>query len=354
MRTVLPTLLVSVLVTGCSLVGGEEQDGTGSDSPGTTPDEVVLVTHESFSLPKPLVRQFEQESGLDLVVRATGDAGELTTKLAITSDNPTGDVAFGVDNTFASRALEEDVFDTLDVDYPEGVSDYVVPSDGGERLAPIDHGNVCVNIDTTWFGERNLQPPATLEDLTDPSYEGLFVTPSALSSSPGLAFLMTTVAAYGDAWPDYWRDLLDNGTTLVEGWTDAYYTEFTQGGEGGDKPIVLSYDSSPAFTVPKGSEESTTRALLDTCFRQVEYAGVLNGAANPEGGRELVEFLLGEEVQAALPESMYVFPVRDGVELPPAWATHAEQPEEPFVLEPEEIAAHREEWLEQWRDVTTE
>ena len=57
-------------------------------------------------------------------------------------------------------------------------------------LAPVDNGNVCVNVDTTWFAEHDLEPPATLEDLTDPAYEGLFVTPSALSSSPGLAFLL--------------------------------------------------------------------------------------------------------------------------------------------------------------------
>ncbi|QZY29397.1 thiamine ABC transporter substrate-binding protein [Nocardioides coralli] len=353
MRPILPVLLAASLTAGCSLVGGSSDEAASDRPDGPTPDEVVLVTHESFSLPKPLVRQFERESGFDLEIRPAGDAGALTTKLALTSDNPTGDVAFGVDNTFASRALDEGVFADLDVDLPEGAGDFVVPADGGERMAPVDHGHVCVNVDVTWFEERGLTPPTSLDDLTDPAYEGLFVTPSALSSSPGLAFLMTTVAAYGEAWPDYWRELLGNGTKVVDGWSDAYYTDFTQGGGDGSRPVVLSYDSSPAFTVPKGTDTSTTRALLDTCFRQVEYAGVLAGADNPEGGRALVEFLLGEDVQAALPESMYVFPVRDGVDLPPAWAEHAEQPEDPFTLDPAEIAAEREGWLEQWRDLAT-
>jgi thiamine transport system substrate-binding protein len=352
-RPILPVLLAVSLTAGCSLVGGSSDETASDRDDGPAPDEVVLVTHESFALPKRLVRQFERESGLDLEIRPSGDAGALTTKLALTHDNPTGDVAFGVDNTFASRALEEEVFDTLGVELPEGAGDYVVPSDDGERMAPVDHGHVCVNVDVTWFEERDLDPPATLDDLTDPAYEGLFVTPSALSSSPGLAFLMTTVAAYGDDWPDYWRELLDNGAKVVDGWSDAYYTDFTQGGGEGTRPVVLSYDSSPAFTVPNGSDTSTTRALLDTCFRQVEYAGVLAGAENPEGGRALVEFLLGEEVQAALPGSMYVFPVRDGVELPAEWAEHAEQPDEPFTLDPDEIAANREDWLEQWRDLAT-
>ncbi len=356
MKTLRPALLTALALPvvlglpGCSLMGGSAPDASDQGSP---PAEVVLVTHESFTLPKPLLRQFEEQSGYRLEVRGSGDAGALTTRLAVTRDDPTGDVAFGVDNTFASRALEEGVFDRLDVELPDGAGDYVLPGDDGERLAPVDNGNVCVNVDTTWFEERDLAPPATLDDLTDPAYEGLFVTPSALSSSPGLAFLLTTVAAYGEDWPAYWEDLLGNDALVVDGWTDAYYGDFTQGGEGGERPIVLSYDSSPAFTVAKGSDRSTTRALLDTCYRQVEYAGVLAGAANPEGGRELVEFLLSEDVQAALPGSMYVYPVRDGVALPDAWARHAEQPSDPYALDPDQVASERDAWLAEWRDLVT-
>jgi thiamine transport system substrate-binding protein len=331
-------------------MGGSAPTSSGDGGP---PDTVVLVTHDSFALPKPLERQFEEESGYDLEVRGSGDAGTLTTKLAVTRDDPTGDVAFGVDNTFASRALDEGVFDTLDVDLPAGAGDYVLPGDEGERLAPIDNGNVCVNVDTTWFRAHDLAPPRTLDDLTDPDYRGLFVTPSALTSSPGLAFLLTTVAAYGDGWRSYWQDLLANDTEVVDGWEEAYFTDFTQGGEHGTRPIVLSYDSSPAFTVPKGATQSTTRALLDTCYRQVEYAGVLAGAANPEGGRELVRFLLSEEVQRALPDAMYVYPVRDGVALPDDWTRYAEQPTDPYALDPQRVASERDTWLAQWRDLAT-
>ena len=352
MRHVVPSALLVLALAGCSLTATEDPPDvreSGESAGGT----VVLVTHESFSLPKALQKQFEQESGYELEVRAAGDAGTLTTKLAVTADNPTGDAAFGVDNTFASRALDEGVFDTAGVELPAGVADFVVPGDDGERMVPVDTGNVCVNVDTAWFAEHDLAPPTSLADLTDPAYEGLFVTPSALSSSPGLAFLMATVAAYGEDWPGYWEDLLANDALVVDGWTDAYFTDFTAGSTDGTRPVVLSYDSSPAFTVPKDGGDSTTAALLDTCFRQVEYAGVLAGADNPDGARALVEFLLGADVQAALPESMYVFPVRDGIALPPDWEAYAEQPSDPYVLDPAEIAAGRDGWLEQWRDIST-
>ena len=276
---------------------------------------VVLVTHDSFSLPKKLIKQFEADTGYELELRSNGDAGSMTSQLVLNVDNPLGDVAFGVDNTFAGRALEADVFAPYRGEWPAGVEDFALPGDDEGVLTPVDNGDVCVNVDTAWFDAEGLEPPQTLEDLTDPAYEGLFVTSGATTSSPGFAFLLATIAAYGEDWPSYWEDLLDNGAKVVPGWEDAYFVDFTAGG-GGARPIVLSYDSSPAFTTTDDGSETTTAALLDTCFEQVEYVGVLAGAENPAGAQAVVDWMLTPDVQAALPDSMYVFPVADGVELP--------------------------------------
>ncbi|WP_205472022.1 thiamine ABC transporter substrate binding subunit [Nocardioides sp. SYSU D00038] len=339
-------LALAATTAGCSLGGGGDDEGAGKA------EQVVLVTHESFALPDEVVAQFEEESGYDLVLRASGDAGALTNKLVLTKDDPTGDAAFGVDNTFASRALDEGVFDTAEAELPAGADRFALDGDGADRLVPVDNANVCINVDTTWFAEQGVEPPATLEDLTRKQYADQLVLPGAATSSPGLAFLLTTVAAFGDDWPSYWRDLVANGAKLTEGWSDAYQVDFTQGGGGGDRPIVLSYDSSPAFTIADDGT-TTTAALLDTCFTQVEYAGVLAGAENPEGARELVQFLTGPEVQAALPTSMYVFPVSSEVELPAEWAEFAVQPDDPWSVDPAEISANRDAWLREWSDVTS-
>ncbi len=350
LRALAAALTLTAVASGCSTMG---DTGDGSASSATGSDRVVLLTHDSFTLPKPLVRKFEKQSGLDLVVRASGDGGQLTNKLVLTKDDPTGDVAFGVDNTFASRALDEDVFAPYAADLPAGAEQFLLPGDDEQRLTPVDNGNVCVNVDTTWFAERDLTPPKNLDDLTDPRYRDLFVLPGATTSSTGMAFLLATVAAYGDGWPDYWTRLMDNGAELTSGWSDAYEVDFTQGGGSGKRPIVLSYDSSPAFTVAEGSKTSSTEALLDTCFRQVEYVGVLRGAADEKGAQELVDFMLSPEVQAALPESMYVFPVAAQTELPAEWASFARQPSRPYAVDPAEVAADRDAWLREWSDVTS-
>ena len=332
--------------SSCSLIG---DDGDESSSGGS--DKVVLVTHDSFSLPDTLVKKFEDESGYRLEIQKVGDGGALTNELVLTKDSPLGDVAFGVDNTFASRALDEGVFAAYDFDAPAGVADHALPGDDDHALTAVDNASVCVNIDDTWFADHDLAPPQDLDDLVDPAYRDLFVTPGAATSTPGMAFLLTTIARYGDKWQDYWGALLGNGATITKGWEDAYNVDFTQGGGHGKRPIVLSYDSSPAFTVADG--KSTTSALLDTCFQQVEYAGLIDGAENSAGGKELIEFLVSPEVQAALPESMYVFPVVDGVELPAEWAKFATQPTEPYTVDPAEVTANRETWLREWSDVTS-
>ncbi|QIK74554.1 thiamine ABC transporter substrate-binding protein [Nocardioides piscis] len=355
-------LTALLVVTGCSTLGDGGDDSATEPSAGATSGEVggkvVLVTHSSFNLPKKLVTAFEAESGIDLVTRAAGDGGTLAAKLSLTKGNPTGDLAFGVDNTFASRTLDEGVFAAYQPALPEGADEFAL-DEGSDRLTPIDVGHVCVNVDTTWFAEAGIEPPARLADLAESRYKDLMVVPGASTSSPGMAFLLSTVAEFGDDaeatdgvdWRYYWKSLLDNGLKVVDGWTDAYYGDFTQGGGKGERPIVVSYDSSPAFTVAKGGDESTTAALLDTCFRQVEYAGVLEGADNPEGAKAVVDWLLTDEVQGALPTAMYVFPVSDSVDVPEDWSRFAVQPTAPLTVSPSDIAANREQWLTDWTDI---
>lgn len=352
---------LTLALTGCSVLGsdddGDDPEATtgsaGDGSAGTAGGgEVVLVTHDSFNLPEEVVAGFTDATGYDLVLQASGDAGSLTNQLVLTKDSPIGDAVFGIDNTFATRAVSEGVLAAYSPPgMPEEVTQHALPGEAADYLTPIDFGDVCVNIDDAWFETEGITPPQTLADLTDPAYRGLFVTPGATSSSPGLAFLIATIGEFGeDGWAGYWQDLMANDAAVTSGWSDAYSVDFTF--SGGDRPIVLSYASSPPFTIPEDGDEPTTSALLDTCFRQVEYAGVLEGAANPEGAQALIDWLLTDEVQAAIPDSMYVFPVTD-VELPEVWAQWAQVATEPIEVDPALIEEHRESWVREWADIAT-
>ncbi|MCU1542969.1 MAG: transporter, periplasmic binding protein thiB subfamily [Microbacteriaceae bacterium] len=330
--------------------------GCASADTSGSPEKIVLVTHDSFNLSDGTLDGFTKKTGIEVEVQAAGDAGELVNKLVLTKDSPLGDVVFGIDNTFASRAVNEGVLaDYTSKDVTAAEQQYLLPAGSGlEQLTPIDNGDVCVNVDHDWFEKAGIAEPVTLADLTKPEYRDLFVVPAANSSSPGLAFLLATIAAFGDGgWQDYWQQLVDNGVKIDAGWSDAYYVDFSGPSSEGDRPLVVSYASSPPFEVQEGETVAPTGALLDTCFRQTEYAGVIAGTKHTAAAEKLVDFLFSVDVQNDIPESMYVFPVNALATLPEVWSENAAIAEDPFVVSPDDIDANREQWLTEWAAIAT-
>jgi thiamine transport system substrate-binding protein len=324
----------------------------GGDGGTAESKNVVLVTHDSFVVSDDVKRAFERDSGLQLQILQTGDAGETLSKALLTAGNPQGDVLFGVDSNLLSRALEGDLFDAYEAaELAKIDAEYVL--DPEHRVTPIDHGEVCLNYDETWFAERKIAPPKSLTELTLPRYEGLLVVQNPATSTPGLAFLLATIARYGEGdWKEYWRKLRANDVLVVDGWEEAYNVRFSGSvGSDGSRPIVVSYASSPPaeviFRTPRPTK-APTAVLAESCFRQIEFAGVLRGASNPDGARELVDFLLSTRFQEDVPLSMYVFPVDPLAELPPEFYDFAVVPEKPLQLPPAKIEANRDRWIKEW------
>ena len=338
--------LTALALAACSGGGGTTESITDPpQSEATKATKLTVVSHASFNLPDELKAKFEKESGLKVTYSPMDDAGAMVNQLLLTKDSPLGDVVFGIDNTFASRAENEGVIDP----YISDKLDERGKSMATEQMSPIDFGDVCVNADRVWFENKGLDIPKTLDDLTKPEYKDLFVVPSPASSSPGLAFMFATIGAKGDGWLDYWKKLDANGTSVVAGWTEAYNVEFSQGEGKGKRPLVLSYASSPAWTIGDDGK-STTVNLPDTCFRQVEYAAVLKGAENPEGAKKFVDFLLSPEVQASIPDNMYMYPALEDTKLPEDWAKFAPLADKPIELSADKITQGREKWLNEWTE----
>lgn len=338
------TVALALGLTAC--LPGSDSSSTSSAS-SAAPTTVKVVVHDSFQISDELIAEFEKSSGYDLQLVSNGDGGALVNKLVLTKDAPLGDVAFGVDNTFASRALNEGVFDSYEPQ-SEGAIGKALRIEGDDKLTPIDFGDVCLNLDSDYFAKVDLAEPLDKDGFFNPANAGLAVVTNPATSSPGLAFLFATIAKFGeDGYLDYWKQLKANGLKIVDSWEDAYYVDFTATGKG-DKPIVLSYASSPAFTVTDDGKRTTTESLMSSCFRQVEYAGVLANAENPEGAKAFIDFLLGADFQSTIAEAMYMYPVNQEVELPEAWASFAPLPETSLKLSSQDITDNREKWIKEW------
>ncbi|MBB4911954.1 thiamine ABC transporter substrate-binding protein [Actinophytocola algeriensis] len=344
LRTFLLVGALGVTLAGCSLSSGGDSGG------GQGERKVVLVTHDSFAMGDDVLKKFTDDTGITIDVRRVGDAGALTNQLVLTKGSPIGDVAYGVDTTFASRALDEDVFAEYapDAPLPAGPADHAI--DDTNRLTAVDIGDVCLNIDPAALAAKGVPEPTGYADLAKPEYKDLLVVEDPATSSPGLAYLLGTIAQLGDGWQDHWRALKANGVQVVSGWEEAYTQEFSGSSGKGPRPIVVSYASSPSAELDEAGNPRT-KAVLGTCFRQVEYAGVLKGAAHADDAEKVMDFLLSDEFQSQVPEQMYVYPARAGVTLPEAWQKAAPLPTAAAELPSEQIQQNRERWIGEWRAI---
>jgi thiamine transport system substrate-binding protein len=224
-------------------------------------------------------------------------------------------------------------------------------------LTPIDYGYVNLNVDPAWFADRGIPLPASLEDLTKPEYKGLLVAPNPATSSPGLAFLLATVGHFGEeGYLDFWRGLAANDVLITDGWSEAYFEHFTVGSAGeGDRPLVVSYASSPPADVVYATDGRTEPASISLdlpggAFHQVEFAGVLRGAKQPELARRWMDYMLSLSFQEDIPLQMFVYPVNPQAKLPELFTQFAPLPNEPVVLDSAEIDANRERWVQAWTE----
>ncbi len=337
--------------------------------------ELRVLVHSSFSLPKPLLAQFEQDAGVKLAIIKAGDAGEMLNKLILTRAQPIADVAFGLDNALIGKAALANVLDTyagpaasrasvplhtvartLSQPASASTSQTALPAGSAQPILvlPVDYGFVTINYDRAWFSKHNLALPKTLEELALPTYRNLLAVQNPATSSPGYAFMLATIAGLGQE-PAFgwWARMRANGVKVTKGWSETYYTEFTR--NGGTRPLVVSYASSPAAEVFYSKETITepptgSLALTGGVFRQVEGVALVKGGAQREAAQKFIEFMRSPAVQQALQTEMWMFPAEPGAARVDAMR-HAVEPRAFDNPTPEVIAEKGTGWVSRWTRV---
>ncbi len=350
------TLVISfsLLLTACQAALPQPEPA----APPARPTSLTVMTHDSFAVTKEVIEVFEMESGIEVNFVKGGDVGKALNTLILSSKLGTdpADVFYGVDNTFLSQALENELFEPYATSSLQDVDD-ALKLDPENGALPIDYGDVCINYDKAYFKEKGLAVPASFEDLTKPEYTGLLVVENPATSSPGLSFLMATVGSMGleDAM-EWWKAMKQNGVVVVNDWETAYYTNFSASSGAGPQPMVVSYASSPAaeyiYADPKVDESPTASITADgTCWRQVEFAGIIRGTKNRAAAEQFIDFLLSVPFQEDMPLQMFVYPVNRNAQLPADFIAQSQVPAAPAMLPLEEIARNRSAYIEAWTEL---
>ena len=321
-------------------------------------ETIRVLTHTSFVISSDVIAEFEDQTGITVEFIEGGDAGTTVNRAILTRERPLADLLFGVDNSLIARALDARIFEPYQSSRLEHVpGEYIFDEQG--FVTPVDVGFVNFNFDLAWFDERDISAPADITDLTQAPYRGLTVVPNPVTSSPGLAFMLATIDRFGTegdySWLHYWRDLRDNDVQLADGWSDAYYTHFNR--YGGDRPVVLSYASSPAAEVYFAEEplqqSPTANLFCEKCvYRQIEGVGILQGTENRAAAEEFIDYMLSLRFQEDIPLNMWVYPIRQDAALPEVFA-FAERPQGEHIAElpSAEIEANLSDWLSEWTRV---
>jgi len=322
----------------------------------TEPTTLIVMTHDSFSVSEEIITEFEKENHVQVNFLMSGDTGSMLNRAILTKNAPVADVLYGVDNTFLSKAISEDIFEPYQSAMVSDIpSEFIL--DPEFRALPVDYGDVCINYDKAFFKENQLQVPTSLESLTQEAYLGLMVVENPATSSPGLAFLLATIAEYGEeGYLDYWQRLKDNGLVVVYDWETAYYTNFSGSSGQGPQPLVVSYGTSPAAEVifsEKELDEAPTDSIVtpNACFRQIEFIGILRGTQKRKLAEEFIDAVLDVPFQEDIPLSMFVFPVNRNAAVPDEFLEYIQIPESPASLPPELITENRDRWIENWREL---
>jgi len=339
-KTLFLSILFVLTLVGCSTA---------------TPAQLNVMTHDSFAVSEPVIQAFEKENNVKVNIIMSGDAGSALNQAILTKSAPIADVFYGLDNTFLSRGLKAGIFDSYSSPVLKDIpSEFQI--DKSYQVVPVDYGDVCINYDQHYFEERNLPIPQSLEDLLKPEYRGLLVVENPAVSSPGLSFLLATIAEFGDpGYLDFWHQLRTNEVVVVNDWNTAYYTNFSGSSGKGSQPMVVSYNTSPVaevvFAASKLDEAPTASLVGDgMCYRHIEFVGILKGTKNPALARKFVDFMLGKSFQEDIPLKMFMYPVNRTANLPEEFIKFAQIPKKPSLLTSDLIASNLDKWLAQWRE----
>jgi len=304
-------------------------------------DKLTVYTYESFITewgPGPAVKQaFEATCACTLEWVGVQDGVALLTRLKLEGGQSKADIVLGLDQNLIAEAAATGFF------APHGIvlRKHELPIEWHDPLfLPYDWGHFAVIYDR----ERMQDPPRSLEALVDGGAERKIVLQDPRTSTPGLGFLLWMKAVYGDKAPDAWTRLKPKILTVTPGWSEAYGM-FTKG----EADMVLSYTTSPAYHM---IEEKTDRyqaaVFTEGHYLQVEVAGMLKAAPNKALAEKFLAFMLTPAFQDTIPTRNWMFPaMKTSQPLPEAFGQLA-KPERTLMFPPEEVAAKRQQWIDEW------
>lgn len=306
-----------------------------------TKKRLTVYTYDAFTSdwgPGPRIKEaFEADCGCVLDYVAVDSSVGVLSRLRLEGADSKADVVLGLDLNLMAQAKESGLL------MPHGLTadNLALPvAWTDDTFLPFDYGYFSFVYDT----EALEAPPQSLKALVEAPDDLKIIVQDPRTSTPGLGLMLWVRAVYGDEAPEAWAKLARKTVTTTKGWSEAYGL-FLEG----EAPLVLSYTTSPAYhMIAEQTERYQAAAFEEGHYMQVEVAAIPKAAREPELARQFLQFMIGPGFQSAIPTGNWMYPVIDLTEgLPPAFDKLID-PARPLIFEPEEVAANRKAWIEEW------
>jgi len=286
------------------------------------------------------------------------DATEILTRSAVEKDSPQADVLIGLDNGLVHKARSEEILQPYVPSTIANIPQELINGLANDNLlTPYDYGVISLYYDKNRVGDLG---NFTLSDLTDKQLANKLVLENPLLSSPGLGFLLWTNAELGSQSPEWnalWTNIRDNGR-LVDSWGDAYNVFAAKES---DRPIMVSYTSSPAFDKCLYNDSSTA-ALLTTGesgkvrgWEQIEGIGLVKNAQHKALAKQFIDWFIDSNVQDNIYLNQWMYPAMSGISIPACYNSSTYTPEDiiPYnsELTPQDITQNLDKWLNSWEEL---
>ncbi|MHA1476083.1 MAG: thiamine ABC transporter substrate-binding protein [Promethearchaeota archaeon] len=337
-----------------------------------TDNALTIYTYDSLLVDPgyDFIGAFANHSGIskdDINLVLMEDANQIVTQATLEKDNPVADVLIGVDNVLIHSAKKNNLLQKYDS--PELVnisSDLIDNLDSEKYVLPYDFGIIALyydmnRINTTTNPEiTNI----TLEEILDYDLDKKLIVEDPTLSSTGLGYLLWTIAVYGDPeidfsgmlnqdWRNWWNEAKDD-LRIAPSWTAAFGEWYE---DEGNRPIMVSYGSSPAYSACKYND-TTQGAFLShengtqNGWLQIEGIGLVNNAPHEELAKDFIDWFLSTELQDNIAENNWMFPANEHAQISSTFKESAINPDEVNILNSllssEIVGPNLEKWMEDW------
>jgi thiamine transport system substrate-binding protein len=299
---------------------------------------LTVLTYDSFTSewgPGPAVEKaFEETCGCDLKFVGAGDGAALLARVQLEGANSDASVVLGLDTNLTAAATATGLF----APHGQRAANSLPVAFDDPNFLPFDWGWFAFVYDETKLPDA----PTSFEELAASDLKIVIQDPR--SSTPGLGLLMWVKAAYGDRAPEIWAALADNIVTVTPGWSEAYGLFLD-----GEADLALSYTTSPAYhLIAESDDTKAAAAFTEGHYMQVEVAGKLVAAPQPELADAFLAFMGSDAFQTIIPTTNWMYPAHMPAAGLPEGFEQMITPETSLLFSAGEAQAARQGALDEW------